>query len=644
MEGLACYNLGIFYKAGADLYLAAKYYEMAGDLFRKGGRRDLLTRAEHASMIVARKIGQIEKALGLYERINKQPIPIKNQVLYLNEFARLHLILEDDFEVRKHLEMINQATDSNTPIRSRVISHEVRADYHKLRGEWDEALEALDDGLELAYGISEQNDLVGELLRRRSRVLYELERNDEAFADAKRSLEVCEQVGEVYEIGALFRTLGLLAERRYEYSEAENLLLKAVEFYRDKDEKYERAFSHMAVAGFYRRLHAMRKRDEDLREGFRHAASALGLFDDMGIRRRIKEAKQALDAFAECLPSKPFTPPSGQQLVAIGEKHGVITSDVGMTRELETMNTVAPSDAAVLITGETGTGKELFAQAIHHLSIREGELVVVNCAAIPGELMESELFGHLKGSFTGAHRDRTGKFAQADGGTLFLDEIGDLSPGLQAKLLRVLQDGIFSPVGADQALHADVRVVSATNRDLDVMVEEGRFRKDLLYRLNHVTLSLPPLRERGGDVALLAHYFLHEASTRLGRKIELDSHAEDKIREYPWPGNVRELRNFMRRMALFAMETGRLSIDLIPESYLTPMEGYGNDLASIVLGAEKDAILGALARTRGNKTAAARVLGVSRSTLNDKIRRLDLSVDLVDRASDGKLRKKAAGA
>ncbi|MCP4025243.1 MAG: AAA domain-containing protein, partial [Sphingomonas sp.] len=413
---------------------------------------------------------------------------------------------------------------------------------------------------------------------------------------------------------------------------AENLLLKAVEFYRDKDEKYERSFSHLAIAGFYNRLHAMRKRDDDLREGFRHAASALGLFDEMGIAGRIKSTKVLLDSFTDRLPSKPFTPPSGQELVAIGKDFGIITGDALMTRELETVKTVAPSDAPVLVTGETGTGKELFAQAIHHLSIREGELVVVNCAAIPDELMESELFGHLKGSFTGAHRDRRGKFALADRGTLFLDEIGDLSPRLQAKLLRVLQDGLYSPVGADQSLHADVRVVSATNRDLDAMVDEGRFRKDLLYRLNAITLHLPPLRGRGDDVTLLAHYFLHEESTRLGRVIELESHAEDKIREYPWPGNVRELQSFMRRMALFAMDTGRLSIDLIPESFLTPIEGYGSDLASILLDTEKTAILNALARTRGNKSAAARVLGVSRSTLNDKIRRLDLSADHIARA------------
>ena len=642
-EAYALAQLGILYKACGEYTLAARCFERSTDFFRSTGNTERESRAAFNSMILWRKLGHLDRAEECLPVIQKHK-PALTTPRYLNEFARLHLAFENDFEVRKHLEMIDQATDENTPIRSRVITQEVKADYHKLRAEWDDALKAIDRGLELAYTISESNDLVGELLRRRARALYELERDDEAFADAKRSLEVCEQVSEVYEIGALFRTLGLLAERRYEYSEAENLLLRSVEFYREKDEKYERAFSHMAIAGYYKRIHAMRKRDDDLREGFRHAASALGLYDEMKVPGRIKAAKKLLNEFTDKLPSTPFTPPSGQELVAIGKEHGIISGDSSMTRELETMNTIAPSDAAVLITGETGTGKELFAQAIHHLSIREGELVVVNCAAIPDELMESELFGHLKGSFTGAHRDRTGKFGQADGGTLFLDEIGDLSPRLQAKLLRVLQDGIYSPVGSDKALHADVRVISATNRDLDVMVEENNFRRDLLYRLNHVTLRLPPLRERGGDTVLLAHFFLHEEGTRLGRKIDLDAHAQDKIREYPWPGNVRELQNFMRRMALFARETGRLTINLIPESFLTPMEGYGTDLASLLLETEKTAILNALARTDGNKTAAARVLGVSRSTLNDKIKRLDLSADLVARAYDGQPHKRRARA
>ncbi len=554
-------------------------------------------------------------------------------MLYLNEFARLHIALEDEHEARKHIEMIAQATDEHTPIRSRVISHEVRADYHKLRGEWKEALAAIDAGLELAYEISEQNDLVGELLRRRARALYELARDDEAFAAAKRSLEVCERVGEVYEIGALFRTLGLLAERRSDFAEAENLLLKAVEFYRDKDEKYERAFSHLALAGFYERVHATRKREDDLREAFRHTASALGLFDEMGIAPRVAEGRARLDAISERLPSKPFTPPDGQTLAALGKAHGIISADASIANLLEVLDTVAPSDAAVLITGETGTGKELFARALHKLSGRKGDLVIVNCAAIPDELMESELFGHLKGSFTGAHRDRNGKFAQADKGTLFLDEIGDLSPRLQAKLLRVLQDGIYSPVGSDEDCHADVRVVSATNRDLRARVADGRFRRDLLYRLNHVVLALPPLRERGDDAVLLATYFLHEASTRLGRKLVLDPHAADKIREYPWPGNVRELQNLVRRLALFARDTGRLSVDFLPESVITPVEDFSNDLAAILLKAEKDAIVAAIVRARGNKAAAARMLGVSRSTLNDKIARLDLSVERLARAT-----------
>ncbi|MBM4117997.1 sigma-54-dependent Fis family transcriptional regulator [bacterium] len=633
LRGAVEYQLGILYKSASEFQVAARSFEKAITQFQKAGLKEWRHRTIFNRMIALRKVGNLSKAHEDLLQLNQTSLDLLRSNKYLNEFARLYLALEDDHQVRKHLEMIAQATDENTPIRSRVITHEVWADYHKLRGEWPEALAAIDAGLELAYKISEQNDLVGELLRRRAWALYELERSDEAFSAAKRSLEVCERVGEVYEIGALFRTLGLLAERRNEPAEGENLLLKAVEFYRDKDEKYERAFSHMALAGFYERAHESRKREDDLREAFRHMASALGLFDEMGIAPRIAQTRAHLDALTERLPSKPFTPPDGQTLAALGKVHGIISADVSIAKLLEVLDTVAPSDAAVLITGETGTGKELFARALHKLSGRKGDLVIVNCAAIPDELMESELFGHLKGSFTGAHRDRAGKFAQADKGTLFLDEIGDLSPRLQAKLLRVLQDGIYSPVGSDEDCHADVRVVSATNRDLAALVTRGRFRRDLLYRLNHVVLALPALRDRGEDAVLLTRYFIHEIGTRLGRKIALDPHAEDKIREYPWPGNVRELQSLVGRMALFARDTGHLSVDLFPESVLTPVEDFGSDLASIVLKAEKDAILAALTRARGNKAAAARILGVSRSTLNDKIARLNLSAERIARAA-----------
>jgi len=642
LQGAAHFQLGIQYKSSMELHLAAKSYSRAIECFRRSGHADLEARARFNLAILYRKLGHLRRAKTEVESLLAKPLPTANSVLYLNEFARLFLALEDRPRVQSLLMRIHVETGDNTLPRSRVITKELEADILALEERWHFALDSIDEGLVRARALSPRNDLVGELLRRKARVLMALGEDEQAFATAKEALEICEAVGEIYEIGALFRILGLLAERRHDTTEAENLLLKAAEFYRDKDEKYERALCHRELADFYRRAHRARRRDDDLREAFRHAATALGLFDEMGMGARRAEVQTLLDDVARRLPSRPFTPPDGEALAAIGQRHGIITGDPTLTRLLETVATLAPSDNPILVTGETGTGKELFARAIHDLSRRAGgPLVVVNCAAIPDELMESELFGHLKGSFTGAHRDRLGKFAQADGGTLFLDEIGDLSPRLQAKLLRVLQDGIFSPVGSDESVQADVRVISATNRDLESLIADGRFRKDLLYRLNGVTLALPPLRKRGDDVGLLARYFLHEEAERLGRRIELDSHALDRIRAYPWPGNVRELQNFIRRMALFAMETGRLTVDLFPASYLTPIDGYNKDLATILLEAEREAVLNALARSGGNKAAAARLLGISRSTINEKIRRYDLPPDFYARMVE---RHKAARA
>ncbi len=223
---------------------------------------------------------------------------------------------------------------------------------------------------------------------------------------------------------------------------------------------------------------------------------------------------------------------------------------MGMARAL--IARVAANDSTVLITGESGTGKELAARAIHNLSCRrEQAFVPVNCGAIPEELLESELFGHVRGAFTGAVNGRQGRFQLANGGTLFLDEIGEMSPKLQVKLLRVLQEHECEPVGSDHAVQVDVRVVTATHRDLRLAVHEGRFREDLFYRLNVLPLELPSLREREGDVALLIGYFLDVQGRRKNKKIlQVENAAMSALERYSWPGNVRELENLVERLVV----------------------------------------------------------------------------------------------
>jgi two-component system, NtrC family, response regulator AtoC len=310
----------------------------------------------------------------------------------------------------------------------------------------------------------------------------------------------------------------------------------------------------------------------------------------------------------------------------------LIGTTPAMRAVYELIQQVAPTKTAVLITGETGTGKELVARAIHNLSPRVDKLFVpVNCAAIPGELLESELFGHVRGAFTGAQAERTGKFEFADAGTLFLDEIGDMAYPLQAKLLRVLQEGVVERVGSNKPITLDVRVVSSTNRDLTAAIRAGTFREDLYYRLNVFNVHLPPLRERREDIPLLAASFLRTFGEELGKRaLGLGADAEPLLLQYDWPGNVRELRNLMERAAVLcrgAAVDASLVRQLLPNLTVDaspPSEPQSLELEPAVADLERKQILRALAAAQDNKAEAARLLGVSERTLWYKLKRLGL--------------------
>jgi DNA-binding NtrC family response regulator len=306
----------------------------------------------------------------------------------------------------------------------------------------------------------------------------------------------------------------------------------------------------------------------------------------------------------------------------------IVGESPAMRAAVELARRIAPSRSTVLLTGETGTGKELVAGLIPGGSPRASRAFVkVNCAALPETLLESELFGHERGAFTGADRLRTGRFEQADGGTLFLDEVGDMSAATQVKLLRVLQDGEFQRLGATRSLRCDVRIVAATNRDLEDEVRSGRFREDLYFRLNVIRIHLPPLRERGADVLALAHHFLAGFARDLGRpRLAFSHEALARIREHAWPGNVRELCNAVERAALLA-EGDELPADALGLAPPAP-GGSVAELASagLALGElERSAVLEALRRARFVQKDAAVLLGVSRRKLNYMIRRLGIT-------------------
>ena len=310
----------------------------------------------------------------------------------------------------------------------------------------------------------------------------------------------------------------------------------------------------------------------------------------------------------------------------VGDGPCMIGSSPCFQRVLEQAAMVARSDARVLLIGESGTGKELLAAYIHRESpFAAGPFVKMNCAAIPTELLESEMFGHEKGAFTGASSARRGKFEMADGGTLFLDEVGDLHETAQAKLLRVLQEGEFHRVGGEQTIRVSVRVVSATNRDLPALAAQKQFREDLYYRLCVVPIRVPPLRERREDVRPLAMYFLDEFCRRNNFKPKcLADEVFPALERFSWPGNARELRNVVERMAILTPGE-RLGAEAVPLEIRTPREPAHSSVQDARDAAEREQILRALEQSGWNVSSAARALGIERTSLHKRIRALGLS-------------------
>jgi DNA-binding NtrC family response regulator len=364
-------------------------------------------------------------------------------------------------------------------------------------------------------------------------------------------------------------------------------------------------------------------------------------------RAGIDAAVQSVESGAFVFLEKPVSPMTLRSVLADAERRTLsaraiaghledgeqrlgelVTTSDNMREALDLVRCVAPTDANVLIVGENGTGKELVANAIHAMSPRSaGPFVKINCAAIPDELMESELFGHRRGSFTGAIADRMGLFEAAHGGTLLLDEIGEMPQHLQTKLLRVLQERTARPVGGARQVDLDFRLLCATNCDLRAATTSGRFRQDLYFRINTITVSLPPLRERPDDIALLADQFLQRFSRQYARPLRsIDEAARQALLGHEWRGNVRELEHAIERAVIVARGS-RLRLEDLPESLRagrrSPRPGSSDTMLPLA-EMERQAILRALDHTRGNKRAAAALLGVYRPTLYSKLRKYGL--------------------
>lgn len=353
-------------------------------------------------------------------------------------------------------------------------------------------------------------------------------------------------------------------------------------------------------------------------------------FEPEELLARVRAALRMRELYRELKASEDRTTQLAKQLSDDFSFEKIVGESSAMKSVFGLLEKVADTHSPILINGPSGTGKELVARAIHSNSSRyDKPFIAKNCAAFSEQLLESELFGHTKGAFTGALKDKVGLFEAADGGTLFLDEVGEMAPNLQAKLLRVLQEGSFIPVGSTREQKVDVRILSATNRDLTKMIEEGKFREDLFYRLNVITVELPALRERPDDIVLLVEHFLSRATQKQGSTPKVVS--DDVIecfRRYPWRGNVRELENEVERMVILGKDQEVLDLDLLSSRI---REYQGSDLPQktglkfAVEDLEKKMIKDALERLGGNKSQAAKELGISRSNLIQKAKQYNLS-------------------
>jgi DNA-binding NtrC family response regulator len=319
-----------------------------------------------------------------------------------------------------------------------------------------------------------------------------------------------------------------------------------------------------------------------------------------------------------------------EQLVDSSGFEGIIGKSAGMLDVVRTARQIAASDIPVLIMGESGTGKELIARAIHTSSRRRKQrLVALNCAGLSESILEDELFGHVRGAYTGAQTEREGRFEHADDGTLFMDEIGDMPQSMQAKLLRVLENGEVVRLGSNDPIKVDVRLISATNRNLDEMVADKRFREDLFFRIKGVTIRIPPLRDRREDIPLLVYYFLQHAAERYNKPIEgVQPEAQQMLMSYPWPGNVRQLKNVIENMVVLT-NGNQISLDALPREIRPAggekVGGLDNVVGMSLEQLEREAIRNTLKATGGNREQAAKILGIGERTLYRKIKEYDLT-------------------
>ena len=606
-------NLGLIHKHLCEWDAAEAHLEAALELHRRGGRFAETGGPLMNLGIVCQKRGDWERALDYYARAEQVFVQVADDLriplvrIACGNIARLQRRFEESDRLLR--DALDRARRLGAQ-REQVLALEFLGELEHDRGNPEPALARYDEALALAQRVAPEGDLVVEIERRRAEALCADGRLDEAERACETALRLARHSDDRLEHAVAHRAAGSIAMARGRRAEAVEAWSRAAALLSECRERYELA----------RTLLELGRVTSDARVARRHLYRAGALFAELKSTFWVDQAEDELQRLT-LVAADPLPPAPGSLM---GRRHrapSLVACSAAMRRVETLARRAATTGLSVLITGETGTGKELVARTIHQLSpLSQRPFLAINCGALRAELALSQLFGHRKGAFTGAHAEGLGLVEAAHGGTLFLDEIGELPPDVQVTLLRFLESGEYLRLGETRVRRADVRLIAATNRDLREGEGAKLFRRDLLFRLNEIEIHVPALRERPDDIIPLAHHFLAFYSGFEGTRLSPD--AEAVLRSYPWPGNVRELENVMKRVA--AMHGSESAVDaraLLP--YLDQRTGPAPGTRP---GSEEErsAILTAFREAKGNKSRAAEILGVSRKTLYARLHRLGI--------------------
>ena len=517
--------------------------------------------------------------------------------------------------------------------RPELLRLEYLGDIELEQGHAESALKRYDEVLPHALALIPRGDVVAELRRRRAECYLLLNRPQEAYEEAKSALELCLELGDRYEEAATYRTIALAAAALGKHDEAKKHFVHGFAMYDDIETPYEWGKLWMSYGDWLAGPHAGSY--ESLSGAAEAYRAACDHFEHMGAELKLSQARARAAMLEQRMRDEGLTEPVvsekprprrrpsldrelQRRVQWAHDTFALVTRHRPLLDMLEQIATVAVSDIPVLVLGESGTGKELIARGVHSLSGRTGSLVEVNCSAVPATMMEAEFFGSIHGSYTGSTRDRVGLFEEAHEGSVFMDEIGDMPVDLQSKLLRFLETGEVRRIGANTGRRVDARLIAATNRDATRLQTGESFRQDLYYRLAHAVFTLPPLRSRGDDAAMLVDHFLDVFTQEARKRVTLSSAARERLVGYSWPGNVRQLRALMQRLVVQTPEGRVITPRDIP---LTEVADAPRNFVEEMEGQEKVRIVEALEKSRFVKADAARMLRMSRTTLLGKMKR-----------------------